>query len=442
MTWTRRDLLKSAAAVSVFGLSGCGSDGVNLSTPEDSGASPTPVSTPQDATGTETPTPSPETETPAETETPTETPTPATPLQRDTETAFDEIEWFVAEYSVVVHRSLSIAGRIQDTLVKLRRSPALSESDLQRIEDATEGYYDFLYDEIAPHFPTERVDDIVRQSRDKVSTIRRFSERGDLDRAEREVSGLAAFYSRLSTKSIFTRKFPNFPVGSPLLDYLTAETYSTETPLLFVVSYPAEGYTTTVRADESWDIRSRLASSITDRDLQSYFERETTLFSGVDTDTGRTGRIFLNVHLNSGEVRHSPVYVQQFESARSAEDAHQSLVDSSVFVEGTEDIGRTTWEHAFYYQEIPVDYPRNGYVVYDTDGNVVYDEDGDIRRDTARLTIYDVGADREPDEQGDIVYAYLTRIGRYLIAASPSLTAWEEQPDGVTDPLEQTWLFG
>ena len=440
MTWTRRDLLKSAAAVSVFGLSGCGSNGVNLSTPEDSGASPTPASTPPEAT-TETPTPSPETETPAETETPTETPTPATPLQRNTEAAFDEIEWFATEYPVAVHRSLGIAGRIEDTLVKLRRSPTLSESDLERIEDATQGYYDFLYDEIAPHFPTERVDSIVRQSRERVSTIRRFSDRGDLDRAEREVSGLATFYSRLSTKSIFTRKFPDFPAGPPLLDYLTAESYSTETPLVFVVSHPEEGYTTTVRADESWEIRSRLASSITDRDLESYFERETTLFNGVDTDTGRTGRIFLNVHLNSGGVNHNPIYVQRFESAQSAETAHESLVDSSVFVEGTEDFGRTTWEQAFYYQEIPVDYPRNGYVVYDTDGNVVYDEDGDIRRDTDRTRTYNAGGDREPDEQGDIIYTYLTRIGSYLIAASPSLTAWEEQSDGATDPLERTWLF-
>jgi hypothetical protein len=442
MAWSRRDVLRSVGVLSALGLTGCASGGVDYSTP---GETPdrsvaTPAGTPrptEDATAT--PEAAPPEATPRATATPPEN---DSRLVRDTERVFDEVEWFATEYSVVVQRHLSVAGRIHDTLLKLRRSPALAESDIRRVERATGAYHESLYDQVAPHFPTSRVDDVVRQSRNHVATIRRFSERGDTDRAEQEVSALATLYDRLSTRSLFERRFPSFPVGDPLISYLTRDSYSASTPLLFVVSYPGQTYTTVARAEGSWEVRSRRVSDITDRDLRSFFERETVLFGGVDTDTGRTGRLFLNVHLNAGRVRHTPLYVQRFESDQRATDAYSSLVGSSVFVEEPFDMGRTTWQRAFYYQEIPVEYPRNGYVVYDPDGNVVYDEDGDVRRDTDRMTIYDVGGDRRYDEDGDIVYSYLTKIGRYVLAAAPSLTAWEERPDGTDDPLRQTWLAG
>jgi hypothetical protein len=440
MTWSRRAILRSAAGLSLLGLAGCASDGVDYSIADGTAtATAPPAETPQPTENTPVATPEP-TETPAETDTQTATPTNESPLARATGTVFDEIEWFATEYPVVVQRGLSTAGRIEDTLVKLRRSPALSESDLRRIEDSTEAYYDFLYGAVAPHFPTNRVDDIVRRSRERVATIRRFSERGDSDRAERAVSSLSTLYSRWSTRSIFERRFPDFPAGPPLVDYLTDDGYSASTPLVFVVSYPSETYTTVARADGPWEIRSRLASGITDRELQGYFRRAATLFGGVDTDTGRTGRVFLNVHLRTDSIRHLPVYLQRFGSTRRAEDVYSSLVGSSVFLEGSEDIGRTALQRAFYYQEIPVEYPRDGYLVYDSDGNVVYDEDGDITRDTDRTIRFQEGGDRNPDEQGDIVYTYLATAGRYLIAAAPSLTAWEERPAGTNDPLRNTWL--
>jgi hypothetical protein len=444
MTSSRRALLRSLAGLPVLALAGCASGGVDYSTPGGADGTETPpTGTPESGGATATPS---ATATPAETDpaTPSRTATPATDsaLARDTEAVFDEIEWFATDYSVVVHRHLSMAGRIQDTLVKLRRSPALAESDLRRIEDATESYHQSLYDEVAPHFPTARVDRIVGQSRDRVATIRRFSERGDTDRVEEEVSRLATLYDRLSDRSVFERRFPDFPVGAPLIDYLTPAAYSASTPLVFVASYPAETYTTMVRAEASWSVRSRLASEVTDGDLRNFFARETALFRGVDTAAGRTGRVFLNVHLQRGRVRHSPVYLQRFEGDRQAAAALSSLVGSSVFVEEPVDIGRTTWERAYYYQEIPVAYPRNGYVVYDPDGNVVYDEDGDIDRDTDRTRTYAAGGDRRRNVEGDIVYGYLARAGRYLIAAAPSLTAWEERPDGAEAPLRRTWLSG
>jgi hypothetical protein len=104
-------------------------------------------------------------------------------------------------------------------------------------------------------------------------------------------------------------------------------------------------------------------------------------------------------------------------------------------------MGRTTWGLAYYYQEIGVNYPRDGYVVYDDNGNVIYDEDGDIINDTEQETVYDIGGERDRDEDGDIVYIYFTRIGRYLVASSPSMTAWEERADGANNPVEETWLM-
>lgn len=235
---------------------------------------------------------------------------------------------------------------------------------------------------------------MVKRSRDHVSTIRTFAGRNDSDRAKREVADLAAMYEGLSTREDFVKRFPDFPVRSPLVDYLTAEEYSNSTPLLFVITYPSEAYTTVAE----W---SRQDSGSSRQQLRGSFDRERALFDGVDVSAGRGGRFLLDVDLRSrsGSTGHTPVYVQRFETNRRAVSARSSL---DVFDEGTVEIGHTTWERIFYHQDPGIDYP----------------------------------------EDGDVVYTYVARIGRYLIAAAPSGTAWDERTDDSTDLLKQTWLFG
>lgn len=430
MTWSRRKLLTSVGSASLLGVAGC-SDGVQYS----AGGSPTetPTSTPTETTAQPTEV--------TESQGPERTPNESSALVEDTARVFDEVEWFATQYRVVIGQALGKAGRVHDELVKLRRSPSLSENDLERVERSTREYYDFLTAQLEPHFPATLVDEIVQRSRTYVSTLKRFSERGDLDRAEQELSRLIAFYELLQRRGNFTERFDDFPVHGPLTEYLTSDSYASTTPLAFVVSVPGERYTTLVRADETWDVRSVSASNIGDQTQQRFFEQAAALFGGVSVETGRTGQVFLNAHLNAPTIRHTPIYLQRFRDQQRAADAYGSLLEGSVFVEESVDIGRTTWEHAYYYQEIGVDYPRDGYVVYDEDGHVIYDEDGHIQKDTEQETVYNIDGARKPDEDGDIVYIYFTRIGRYLVAASPSMTAWEERDENANTPLKQTWLF-
>jgi hypothetical protein len=431
VTWSRRDLLASTTSLSLVSLAGC-TDGITYST----GDSPTETSQPAVES---TPQPTEEPEGIAD---PEESANTDTQLQQDTDQVFTEIEWFATQYPVAIARCLGLAGRVHDLLITLRRAPSISETDIQRLENATQEYYDVLTAELEPHFPTQSVQEIIQQSNGHLATIRRFSERGDLDRAEQEVSRLAAYYNQLSRRGNLQPRFSDFPIHAPLINYLTADDYTPSTPLVFVIGDPTEGYTTVARANESWEVRSRSVSAIRDQTVQHFFEQEAALFRGVAVETGRTGHVHLNVHLHTDSVRHSPIYLQRFDSEQRAQDAYSSLLEGSVFVEESINMGRTTWGLAYYYQEISVDYPRDGYVVYDDNGNVIYDEDGDIMKDTEQETVYDIGGEQDRDEDGDIVYIYFTRIGRYLIATSPSMTAWEERANGANDPVKETWLIG
>ncbi len=431
MRRSRREILGTIGAVSTLGLAGCPSGGIDYTTPAgssggdtSSASSPTPTTDPG-RDPTETPTRTPE---------PTETPTPQpSQLRTDTERVFAEIEWFATSYPGAVDRGLGLAGRVHDVVGNLRRTPRLTEDDRRRIENATGEYHALLNDQFAPHFPAGRVEEIVRQSREHVATIRTFSERGDLDRADRELSELAALFGELSTRSEFVATFPDFPIRSPPLEYLTTGTYDDSTPLSFVVGYPDEAYTTLVRADAPWEVRTRRTDSLSDRVLEAHFASEAAVFGGVDVQTGRTGRLFLDVHLNRDRARHTPVYVQRYADVERARRALSTVLDGSPAVEGTVAIGRTTWERIFYVANSPVDHATAGHVVRDGDGNVIYEgTHGSRSRDAPGSG---------PGDREDVVYTYLSRIGRYVIAAAPSATAWEERPDGTNDPLKETWLF-
>lgn len=297
-----------------------------------------------------------------------------------------------------------------------------------------------------------------------VSTVKRYAERGDIDKVERELSKFEHYYRILRSRDELQEKFPDLPIHAPLADYITSGSYSQSTPLAFVVSYPDENYRTIVRADESWDVRTKTTTNMSSRDLQGYVEKQTALFKGVDSATGRTGRLFLDVHLEQGGIRHVPVYLQRYEDPRTARDVYGSLLDSPVFVEDATSIGRTEWDRGYYFKALNFEYRpiRDIYLVYDDDGTVLYEKEqasekhdgqigvisGYVLLDNRGNVVYDEDGktdqlqvdDQNPDEEDDIVYTYLTRIGRYIVAAHPTLTPWEEQSGGELDPLRNTWL--
>lgn len=467
MARSRRELLKAAMGGSLLFFAGCSSNGIEYRIEEETGGT-TRATRSETPGGTGTPsggnerleTPAPDEAEPRAEDPPVENPR----LAADTDRVFDEIEWFATTYPAVLNRALSQAKSVHQTLVGLQDSPELSARDIERIKRQTGTYHDLLRAKFEPHFPTSTVRDIIQQSGMYVSNVERYAERGDIDEVEKELSKFTSYYRTLSSRDDLQEEFPDLPIHARLANYITLDSYSQSTPLVFVVSYPDENYRTVVRADESWDVRTKVTSKMTSRDLQRYDEKQAALFNGVHSATGRTGRLFFNVHLERKGIRHVPVYLQRYEDPRTARNAYASLLDSSVFVEETVRIGRTEWHRGYYFQALNFEYRpiRDKYLVYDDDGTVLYEKERASKRQGRQLAVksgyvlldnrgnvvYDGDGKIDqlqvdagnPDEEDDIVYTYLTRIGQYILAAHPTLTPWEQQSGRELDPLRETWL--
>lgn len=465
MPRSRRELLRAMAGSSAFLLAGCGGEGIEYRVPEETGMATrtrTDRSRRDDGIAERSPRDgAPDRDPPGRTDTRSQGSGVGNPqLEAATDAIVAELDWFANEYQVVTHRCLGRANRIRRTLEGFQDPPQLSQYDIDRVDELTTGYNRLLRESLDPHFPTATVDALVSASREYVRDLKTFAGRGDLDAVQRELGKLETHYERLSRPQSFRREFPDFPIQSPLFDDLTAESRNPATT--FVVSAPETDFTTVVRNTASLGPRSRAVGSVGNRDRQRFYDRQTALFSGTDVSADRTDRKFFNVHLASSHVALS---VQQFRDRQSAASAYTSLLNSPVFVEGTETVGDTEWNRGYYFQGLTFENARlqHRYLVSDADGTIIYEEkrrtekpgrqlaiqNGFVMHDHRGNVIYDGdGAMPEdhvsagtPDEGGDIVYVYLTKVGRFLITANPSLVPWDQQPDEELLPLRQTWLY-
>lgn len=436
MKRSRRNVIRSASVLSLVGLAGCGVLDNNQQTETDQPA--------QEETQAETET---EPKTEGKTETETEQPSQPSGLAGRTGTILGEIEWFANSYFNAISQYRNLSQRLYDTTEYLRRRPELSESDLERLESTAGEFVTLLEETMAPHFENSEdftsTADIVYRVDESVSTIRRFSERGDTNRVESELTSLRVYLDNIRRPESINERFSDRPIHEPLLAYATSSNYSKSHPFTFIIAHPETEYVAPVRSRQRHDATLGYINFETDLDRRKYISDLDNIFGGVSVEKGRTGRGFLAAHPRETNQPTRLIDIQRFSSAEAAEQARGTILDGPVSTEGTSELGAYEWERVHYFQELEVLDPHSGYVVFREDEGMSFNDNGDIIRE-------DSGELGKPVEEysrdliGDIVYAYTKRTGSYLLTIAPSMTAWEErdrldrQP---LEPLKKAWFW-
>ena len=400
MDSSRRNLLRLSATFCGVGLAGCSSQDDSISYPTDES-----TGTPN-ATGTSPPTSEQPTTNPPETTetTPEPSPTPAAyeDLAIRTETIAGEIDWFATEYDDAIADYRNAINRLLRAIEQIRESADISAHDLERLYKGTETVARVTEREIAPHF--EVSNRLLTAENDYYRTVKKFADRGDWDRADEELSEMHTFYETRQREYVIGEELSNDPIQGRLLPTLRADSIPKELrerrgvqadvdPALFEVYHPASRYGQYAYSNQDPAVYGKAIDS---------HDRETfNQFSELQEGFERTGSAFVVANLRSRrqpkrwthELPNEVISIQRYVSTAAARRAVEQMLEASVSEEGTESLGGRSWTQVYYY--------------------------------------YD----------GDITYAYLLQAGRFLLAASPSRTAWEERPDHWTDPLQLTWLW-
>ena len=406
MDSSRRNLLRLCATFCGVGLAGCSSQDNSISYPTDE-PSGTPAGTPtsgQNSTTGQATTEQPTTDPSETTDEQTTEPTPAAypDLAARTETILDEISWFATEYDAAIRRYRNAINRLLSTISQIRDSSDVSEHDLQRLRNGAEDVAAITAEDIAPHFDVH--DRLLTPQNVYYRNAKKFAERGDWDRADDELAVMYDYYDMRQREYVIEEELSAAPVQGRLLAALRADSIPDSLrkrhdvakdvdSALFELYYPGASYRSFAYSEEPSMIYGK---SIDHRDINAFRS-----FEGLEEERGRTGRAYLTANIVSKRNRkqwtydlpNDVVFLQAYSNPATASNAIERMSGSSVSQEGTETLGGRLWQRVYYY--------------------------------------YD----------GDIVYAYLLQAGRFLLAVSPSRTAWEERPDHWTDPLRVTWLW-
>lgn len=430
---SRREIIGSLSSLSLAGLAGCGIlGGDDQQTTEQN---------PDEDTGNE-----PEETTPApENTTATAESVEFQELAAATGQVLSEIEWFGTSYVSSIAQYKGHTKRLYDTTEYLRRRPELSESNLNRLESNAGELTTLLEGTLAPHFENSddytATADIVSTIDTRVSTIRRFSERGDTNRVESELTSLRIYIDNIRRPESINERFSMLPIHRPLLDYLTSSNYNPSNTFTFIIAHPETDYATSVRSRERKDATMGHLPPETKLERRKYISDLKNIFGGVSVERGRNGRGFVAAHPRKENQPTRLMDIQRFESPALAAEAERTLLDGPVTSEGPAELGTYEWQKIRYYQLLEVLDPNSGYIVFREGDGMVFNQDGDvIRQDSGDLG--DPLEDYSRDLIGDIVYAYMKRAGPYLLTIAPSMTAWEERDNNDVKPLEplkKTW---
>lgn len=424
MTYSRRTVVASAVSLPVLGLAGCNSD---ESSPGGSGSGGSGGGS-GDGGATDEPT-----DTPEEGAVPDDL-----SLVADTRAVFDQVEWFATEYNTTLYQYRSEVEDVEAMVADARDRPALGESDVEQIRSRTSAFYDHLRDEMAPHF--NRTSDIVSNTDHYISEVDRFRRRDDDAALDEELAGLRRYYEGLALDSFVQERFSVRPIRRPLYAYLRAEELDSASPA-FVVGHPERPFVSTCRLESSWEFDLLAGTDLSTGETRDYLDRLDLLFGGLDVPTGRTGRIFVESHTRDGPRRLRPIYVQRYADEGAAEDALATVLEDATDEGTTEEFGRPTFHRIFYRESVRMKFLDEGFAVYDVEGDAVYGPDGAVVPDRSRRDIFDKDRIQREEEPGRNVYAYLARVGRHLVAASPSTLAWEQRPTDAEDAIRNTWLW-
>lgn len=424
MTYSRRTVVASAVTLPVIGLAGCNSD---ESTPGGSGSDGSGDGS-GDGEATDEPTPTPE--------------AGAIPedlsFAAETAVIFDHVDWFATEYNTTLYQYRSEVEDIEELVAETRGQSALDESDVEQIRSRTNSFYDYLNGEMAPYF--NRTGDIVSNTDHYISQVDRFRRRDDDAGLDEQLASFRRYYEGLALDSFVQERFSARPIRRPLYDLLRAEELDSAQPV-FVVGHPERPFVSTCRLSSSWEFDLRAETDLGTDETRVYLDRLALLFGGVDVPTDRTGRIYVESYTRNGPRRVRPISVQRYADATAADRALATVQDRTTSEGTTDEFGRPPWQRVFYRENVRMKFLDEGFATYDVDDDTVYGPDGAIVPETSRRDIFDRDRIQRDQEPGRNVYAYVTRVGRHLVAVSPSTLAWEERPTDADDAITNTWLW-
>ncbi|MFB6124132.1 MAG: hypothetical protein ABEJ78_11825 [Haloferacaceae archaeon] len=392
MELSRRDLVGICAGLGV-GSAGCLSGGSNVRYPEPTSGSDTRALVDAEPTAANEP--------PAQVD---EQPVNG-PLATELERIDGEIAWFAREYDDAIDAYRGALGRAIATIERVRRDAEINANTIGNVEAAAENALSVTEAELGPHFDVETL--VEREASDHLATVRKFAGRGDLDRVDEELARLATFYRSIRNELFVKRSLSDRLIDNRLYRWLDDGTNDDEDedddegdgvdprPGFFEVYHGETEFGAYVYDGPQFVERDPFP----DATLAPTRDR----FAAVGESAGREASVYLRSYaipaaaeqpdpLDPTAYAATSFFLQRFADSAASGRALSNLVDGPVAQEGTYSFGRDAWRRIYYTYE------------------------------------------------GDVVYAFLIRAGRYLLVAAPSRVAWEERVDW-TGPLDRTWLW-
>jgi hypothetical protein len=406
MELTRRALLATGTAL---GLTGCLSSGdSNVTYPET--ATRTPAATPADAALADADAaadPAADADVDEdETAQRTEPSVPNRRLAAEVERAYAEIEWFATSYDDAIHTYRRVLDNAMATVQRVRTAAEFDANSLGLVRRATDRAVATTETELGGHFG------IAEQMRTEVdrhlATIRRFADRGDLDRVDEELDRLHDYLRGIRSDLFVRRVLSDRQIDAALYRHLhdgTVDADEDEAPPGLFELHHSAGYSGYAYAGPRYIDRDPFdGASRNGRNRgRELLARQRLQFDATSEATGRTGFAYVVSYavpaaadqpsdLEPLDYPHASLFVQRYDDVAAATDAVETLFDTSVSREGAYSFGRDRWHRVYYRAD------------------------------------------------GDVTYAFLIQAGPFVLVAAPSEVAWEERVDW-TDPLDRLWLW-
>jgi hypothetical protein len=402
MELTRRALLGTATAL---GLTGClGSGDSNVAYPE----SGMPTRTPTDAALADAD-PEPSAVDEAETVQQTEPSVPNRRLATEVGRVYGEIEWFATDYDDAIHAYRRTLGNAMATVERVRDAAEFDANNLGLVRRATDRAVATAEAELGGHFgiPGQMREEIDRH----VVTIRRFADRGDLDRVDEELERLHDYLGGIRSDLFVRRVLSDRQIDATLYRNLHDGTVDDgdsdddeADPGLFEIHH-STGYSGYAYAGPRYIERDPFDDAPGDDDNagRELLARQRLQFAAPSEATGRTGFAYVVSYavpdeddqpsnLDALDHPYTSLFVQHYDGVAAATEAVETLLDTAVSQEGWYSFGRDRWRRVYYRAD------------------------------------------------GDVTYAYLIQAGPFVLVAAPSEVAWEERVDW-TAPLDRLWLW-
>lgn len=404
MDLTRRTLLATGTAL---GLTGCLSSGdSNVSYPETATRTP-PTETPAEAAMAEA-----EAEPTVDDEAgqQTEPSVPNSRLATEVGRAYGEIEWFASSYDASIRTYQRVLGNAMATVTRVRDAAEFDANSLGLVRRAVDRSVTTAEAELGGHFG---IPGQMREETDHhLATIRRFADRGDLDRVDEELERLHDYLRGIRSDLFVRRVLSDRQVDAALYRHLHDGTVDSDDdedddeadPGLFEC-YHSTGYAGYAYAGPRYIERNPFGEAPGDdpNEGRELLARQRRHFDAAGESTGRNGYAYVVSYaipdeadqpadLTPLDYPYTSLFVQQYDGVAAATDAVEALFDTSVSREGRYSFGRDRWHRVYYHAD------------------------------------------------GDVTYAYLIQAGAYVLVAAPSEVAWEERVDW-TEPLDRLWLW-